>query len=81
MKTNRTRTPLFFYTVDNPIMVTSRNLQCMPSDDEDELEEDDDEEDEDDDDNLLLSEAIKHPFFSVETDFPKNYKRKSGTSK
>ncbi|CAO3590594.1 unnamed protein product [Absidia cylindrospora] len=62
---------------DNPTMVTSRNLQCMPSDDEDDLEDDYEEEEEDDDDNLLLSEAIKHPFFSIETDFPKNYKRKS----
>ncbi|CAO3587138.1 unnamed protein product [Absidia cylindrospora] len=65
---------------DNSTMVTSRNLQCMPSDDEDDFDDDDQEEeedDDDDDDNLLLCDTIKQTFNSVDLD----YRRKTENSK
>ncbi|ORZ16204.1 hypothetical protein BCR42DRAFT_414551 [Absidia repens] len=65
---------------DNSTMVTSRNLQCMPSDDEDDFdddEQDEEDDDDDDDDDLLLCDTIKQTFTSVDSD----YRRKIENSK
>ncbi|SAL94719.1 hypothetical protein [Absidia glauca] len=64
---------------DNSTMVTSRNLKCMPSDDEDDFDEDDEEDDNEENrrdckgDNLTVYDTIKHPFFSVDSENVANH--------
>lgn len=69
-------------------MVTSRNLKCMPSDDEDDFDEEDEDEDNEENqrnckgDNSNVYDTTKHPFFSVDSEnVTKHHPQANGKTK